>query len=208
MSNEARAGIMPKQNPMIGEKVEKNIYKLDSDIEEMSTEEKRELFGYLTEYEDEKWKPCRLKNGFVAKGYEVSNYGKVRNSKGRILAVNGSYGIKGKKSYPGFNIRLNTKEWEEYTGQKRRPAKGDSATTFGFSMTCHQAVMNSHKPFDENLLPELEEHWHLFSDKLKMLIRDAIIIDHIDDNPWNNHVDNLKYCTFSDNQWTTKTHEK
>ena len=52
-------------------------------LNQMSVEEKRETFGFNKVYEDEKWKPVVHKNGFIIKTYEVSQYGKVRNLKGK-----------------------------------------------------------------------------------------------------------------------------
>ena len=174
-------------------------------INQMTAQEKREVFGWNEMYEDEEWKPLIHKNGFRIEPYEISQYGKVRNTKtDKILCPSDSFGIKGKTRYPGYTLRIQTKEWEEYTGTKRQARRSDGKTSFPFSVTAHQSVMNSWKPFHENLLPELEEYWEKFSKELKTLIRDAILIDHIDDNPWNAHVDNLRYTTWSGNEWQDK----
>lgn len=174
-------------------------------IQKMTVLEKREAFGFNKMHEDEEWKPLTHKNGFIVEPYEMSQYGKCRNkSTDKILLASDSYGIKGKRTYPGYSVKINTKAWEDYTKTKRPPRKSDTNTTFVFSFTAHQGTMNTWKPFHEHLLPELEEYWPKFSPELKTVIRDAMLIDHIDDNPWNCHIDNLTYTTWSGNEWHNK----
>lgn len=169
--------------------------------------EKRRIAGYDELYPDEEFKPVVFKNGYVSDTYAISQYGKPKIIKtDRLMKVSDGYGIKGKKSYPGFSMRIPIEDYKEQTGidMSGRQQSIQANGKFVMSGTCHQFVMNTWKPFHENLLPGLEEWWDKFPADLKFLIRDAVIIDHIDDNGWNNHIDNLQYTTHRDNNWHNK----
>lgn len=170
----------------------------------LSPDEKRERAGYNTIYEDEEWKPVVLKNGYISPIYGVSQYGKPKNLvTGRNLKVHESFGTTGFQ-YFGFTIKIDIEDYKEWTGIDKTGAQKNSKTTFVYGGTCHQYVMNTWKPFDDNLLPELVEWWPLIGADLKALIRDSVIIDHLDSNRANNHVSNLVYTTQTANNWINK----
>lgn len=170
----------------------------------LSLDEKRDKAGYNTVFEDEEWKPVVLKNGYISPIYGVSQYGKPKNMvTNQILKVFDAFGS-GSNKYPGFTMKIDIEEYKEWTGIDKSGSQKNAGKTFAFAGTCHQFVMNTWKPFDENLIPELEEWWPQFSPQLKAIIRDSIIIDHVDDDRWNNHVDNLVYTTQSENNWINK----
>ena len=170
----------------------------------LSIDEKREMKGYNTIHEDEEWRPIVLKNGYVSPKYGVSQYGKPKNLEtGQVLKVHDAFGA-GTNKYPGFTILIDIEDYKEWTGIDKTGAQKNSKKTFVQGGTCHQYVMNTWKPFDENLLPELEEWWPKFTPSLKSIIRDSIIIDHLDCDRWNNHVDNLAYTTQTENNWINK----
>jgi len=188
-----------ERNAKIREKLEWN---------KLTNAEKREKAGYNTVYEDEEWKPIVLKNGYISPIYGVSQYGKPKNLQtDKLLAVSESYGT-GDHNYFGFSIRIDIQDYKEWTGIDKTGAQKEGgnreAKKFVHAGNCHQYVMNTWKPFDENLLPELVEWWPKFTPELKAIIRDSIIIDHLDDNRANNHVSNLVYTTQTANNWINK----
>ena len=45
----------------------------------------------------------------------------------------------------------------------------------------------------------LKDEWDTLSDKVKSYIECGMVVDHWDDNPLNNHIDNLRWCTSLEN---------
>jgi len=70
----------------------------------------------------------------------------------------------------------------------------------------HRAVMEAWKPIDENP-PIPKEDWDKCPESAKQFIRDAAIIDHIDSDTMNNHVDNLQWTTPKDNEPNRKKYK-
>ena len=71
----------------------------------------------------------------------------------------------------------------------------------------HRAVMEAWKPIDE-YPPIPKEDWDKCPETAKEFMRKTAIIDHIDSDTRNNHVDNLRWCTPHDNQWHRKAQEE
>ena len=74
------------------------------------------------------------------------------------------------------------------------------------NIKCHRAVMETWKPIDE-YPPIPQEDWDKCPESAKQWIRDTAIIDHIDDDPTNNHVDNLRWVVPKDNSPHRKAYQ-
>jgi hypothetical protein len=74
-------------------------------------------------------------------------------------------------------------------------------------MTAHKMVMDTWKPLYDNP-PEgvVWEEWEIVRDLPSVYnhISKTVVIDHIDDNPANNHIDNLRRVT----SWDNNSHRK
>jgi len=59
----------------------------------------------------------------------------------------------------------------------------------------HQLVMHTFKPLELFPPDELKDCWHMIPNPAKNWIKNTITINHIDHNPFNNHISNLEYVT-------------
>ena len=85
----------------------------------------------------------------------------------------------------------------------KRLTKDPDLTTI--NVKYHRAVIEAWKPIDENP-PIPTEDWNNTPESAKQFIRECAIIDHIDSDTRNNHVDNLRWTTPIGNQFQRKKH--
>lgn len=174
-------------------------------------------------YGEEEFRPVK-KYGKVIPHYFVSKDGRVfstKTSKHKLL--NPTYDtVEGGYKVPRIiGLRVSRKEcpdlFDEYdynrSQQKlqcdpdspyyKRLTKDPDLTTI--NVKYHRAVIEAWKPIDENP-PIPTEDWNNTPESAKQFIRDCAIIDHIDSNTRNNHVDNLRWTTPIGNQFQRKKH--
>jgi hypothetical protein len=113
-----------------------------------------------------------------------------------------------------YILSIPTGLFEDYDhrarGKKHSPA---------ISIDAHRIVAETWKPIDEYPPDELKETWDQvitpdmvgqkrIPEEWKAWVRSSAYIDHIDDNPANNHVDNLRWVKPIENQSFRKAASK
>jgi hypothetical protein len=78
-------------------------------------------------------------------------------------------------------------------------ARGKSHSP-AISVDAHRAVMETWRPIDQYPPEMVAECWHEIPEPAKEWIRRTAYVDHIDDNPANNNVDNLRWVMPIENQ--------
>ena len=132
-------------------------------------------------------------------GYYVSMDGRIYSEKtNRIRSSNKvlEYSSTGKKRLKSLKVDLDIPigYYPDYSFRKRRCSDSKEVIT----VTVHRAVMETWKPIDKNP-PIPKEDWDICPESAKQWIRDTAYIDHKDDDPTNNHVDNLQWVVPKDN---------
>lgn len=94
-----------------------------------------------------------------------------------------------------YILSIPTGLFEDYDhrarGKKHSPA---------ISIDAHRIVAETWKPIDEYPPEMIAECWNEIPEPAKEWIRRTAYVDHIDDNPANNHVDNLRWVMPIENQ--------
>jgi hypothetical protein len=126
-------------------------------------------------------------------GYYVSKDGKVFNSRtNKLLKLGADYSKRsGRLEALKFTVSLDSNFFEDYSYYKHKNKSNNC------QITCrvHKAVMDTWKPIENNPPEQLKETWNEVPEEWREWVIDTAYIDHIDDDPTNNHVDNLRWVT-------------
>ena len=122
-------------------------------------------------------------------GYQVGEDGTTIGPSGRILTPASKSGRhKGKITDYSYRFYFPIGYFPDYSFQR----KGNKETK---TIPVHRVVMETYKPIDKFPPDELKDTWDNVPEQWKQWVRETAVIDHIDDNPANNDVTNLKWTT-------------
>jgi hypothetical protein len=148
--------------------------------------------------DDEVWKPA-IRFGVVIPNCFVSNRGRLRDASGKLFKIRnrptGDGRGTGRAAESGFSMKIPKGLF------KHRQDEGSGFIQVRF--TVHRLVMETFKPLDENP-PIPKDEWDELPESAKSIIRSCCLVDHIDNNPFNNTIDNLRWCTPLENNSVIK----
>jgi len=130
-------------------------------------------------------------------GYYVSKEGEIYSSfSKKILKFASDYSKRsGRLEALKFTAEVDSSIFDDYSYYDRNSKKNSCRIT----LRAHKAVMDTWKPIDKNPPDQLKDTWNEVPEEWRQWVRDTAYIDHIDDNPANNHVDNLRWVTPKEN---------
>jgi hypothetical protein len=145
---------------------------------------------------EEKFKPI-VRFGKKIPGYFVSKEGQIYSSFSRkFLKLAADYSKRsGRVEALRFTAEVDTETFDDYDYYAGNSRKDGCRIT----LRAHKAVMDTWKPIDENPPEQLKNTWNEVPEEWRQWVRDTAYIDHIDDDPTNNHIDNLRWVTPKEN---------
>ena len=145
----------------------------------------------------------------VIPNYFVSEDGRAWNSKtDKFLkpSVSEATRADGTKKPAKYRWDVNFKKglFPDYVHRHKKNMPKD---ILSMTIGCHRAVAETWMPVDDFPPATVAPFWNDLPEPVKQWIRDTAVVDHIDDNPANNHVDNLRWVTPKENEYNRKKHE-
>ena len=153
---------------------------------------------------EELWKPV-VRMGEVIPGYFVSNHGRIQNSDGKFLKIHNR--IRNQRptaSRISLQIPKNLFKDYTYAEHKNRKNAYKARVTYEIHLLVMEAFGASY--VDENP-PIPKKDWEQCPESAKKFMIDRLVIDHIDDNPFNNHISNLRRVVPRDNNSYVKKYK-
>lgn len=160
----------------------------------MIMDELKEILDFNTEY-----KPL-VRFGKEIPGYYVSKSGKVFSSKtNRFMSESVTLSKRSNRLEAVFfraSIKKNFfKDYKHTRGNDR-----DTWNCAKINIPFHRAVAETWIPIDDHPPEAIKSTWNDVPEEWRQWVRDTALIDHKDDNPRNNNVDNLRWTTPKENQ--------
>jgi hypothetical protein len=160
-------------------------------------------------FEGEQWKQT-LRRSKVIPGYLISNFGRVFSLKtNKLLKIqNNVHKERGNASTVTLSIPFDWSEDYQYANN---------------SIMCqvHQLVADAFIPIDENPPDKLSDSWDQIitedmigqkriPESWKQWVKETVIIDHVNNNPFDNRYENLNYttCRGNNTHYKKKQNEK
>jgi len=151
-------------------------------------------------FDEEEFKPL-MRFQKVVPGYFVTK-------DGRVFSLKSNKFLRPRKKYTAnhhsekrlkelaFNVSAPKELITEYNFSDKSGRLNNSIELY---ISNHRATAEAWMSIDDFPPPQLKECWDVLPEEAKQWVRDTAIVDHKDDDPSNNHVDNLQWVIPKDN---------
>lgn len=137
----------------------------------------------------------------LLKGYTIFEDGTTIGPSGRILTPASKSGRhKSKITDYSYRFYFPIGYFPDYSYQR----KGNRETK---TIPVHRVVMETFRPIDEYPPEELKDTWNDVPEEWRGWVRKTALIDHKDNNPFNNHISNLRWSDTLNNSNFRKERE-
>ena len=158
------------------------------------------LFG------EEEFKPL-IRYGTVIPDYYISEDGRLysaKTNKFRKPVTNYYWTATGEKRIKNQQWIVSFSDPELFDDFEYTCKEGKNI--YELNIKCHRAVAETWKPIDQ-FPPVPIKDWEQTPESVKDIIKATLIVDHLDDDPTNNHANNLGWVIPKDNQHIRKKHK-
>jgi len=165
----------------------------------------------LNIFGEERFKPL-VRFGKEIPEYYVSKEGEIYSSKSNKFMThtqNFEYYASGRKRLKCLTTACRVprgfyEDFEHSAGTSTLIQEKYNFTTSKIRIDIHRAVMETWKPIDKYPPESLADEWDSAPECFKQWVRDTAFIDHIDNDPSNNSIDNLRWVTPLQNHYRRK----
>lgn len=129
--------------------------------------------------------------------YYVNKEGLIYSSKSNKILKTRIFKQTGRTSAKIFEFTIPVGFFSDYSYRKtggRFNAKTETVT-----QKVHRAVAETFMPVEKNPPKEIKEYWDSLPNAVKMFIKSGLIVDHIDNDPTNNSLYNLRWTISREN---------
>lgn len=151
----------------------------------------------ITVFGEEKWKPV-IRFGVTIPNYYCNEEGKVYSKKRNIiLKPTIKHDRSGRVSNLKYDLDVDENLFDDYEYRKKSNAINGSRVTI--TISAHRIIAETWKPIDKNPPESIALTWNEVPEEWRQWVKDTAYIDHIDNDPTNNHISNLRWVTPKEN---------
>ena len=121
------------------------------------------------------------------KGYTIFENGMMMGKMGKYLKPRPERGNKEKITGYSYRVYFDIGAFDDYSYQQTSSKKQSK------TIPVHRLVMETFRPIDDYPPDELKDVWDDTPEVMKQWVRKTALIDHIDNDPSNNHIKNLRW---------------
>ena len=153
---------------------------------------------------EEEFKPI-IRFGIQIPNYSISKDGRVYSHKRNLIKKPTIRRRNGKVTDVSTSIPIPEGLFGEVYNYRRY---GSGINVYELPLPIHRGVMETWRPIDEYPPDRLKDDWDNAPESFKQWVRETAYIDHIDDDPTNNNIDNLRWVTPRENaNWVKRNYD-
>ncbi len=135
------------------------------------------------------------------KGYTIFEDGRMMGKRGKYLKPQPESGRHGRITAYNYRVYFDIGTFDDYSYQQTSSKKQSK------TIPVHRLVMETFRPIDDYPPDELKDVWDDTPEVIKQWVRKTALIDHVDNDPSNNNIKNLRWSDTLNNSNFRKERE-